>query len=94
MTWFLFLSPVFAGAFATVSDSVVELYNTDGSQGAARGAGVGAGIYSSCREAFTGLKKTRIVEPDKSLKQSYADAYGRWLEVLRRKLGVVDKGIS
>ena len=41
----MFLSPLFGEAFATVTGSVVELYNTDGSQGAARGAGIGAGIY-------------------------------------------------
>ena len=41
----MFLSSLFGQIFAAVTGTTVELYNTDGSQGAARGAGVGAGIY-------------------------------------------------
>jgi len=51
----MFLSPLFAEAFATVTGASVELYNTDGSQGAARGAGIGAGIYKGPEDAFTGV---------------------------------------
>jgi xylulokinase len=83
----MFLSPIFASAFATVTDAHVELYNTDGSQGAARGAGVGAGVYKDFVEAFTGLKKTKTIEPDASLKDQYAEAYSKWHEVLESQLG-------
>lgn len=83
----MFLSPVFASAFATVTDAHVELYNTDGSQGAARGAGVGAGVYKDFVEAFTGLKKTKTIEPDASLKDEYAEAYSKWHKVLEAQLG-------
>lgn len=82
----MFLSPLFASAFATVTNSVVELYNTDGSQGAARGAGIGAGIYKTEDQAFVGLKKIKTVEPDKGSTGAYADAYRRWLKVLQEKL--------
>ncbi len=78
----MFLSPLFASAFATTTDAVVELYNTDGSQGAARGAGVGAGIYKNCGEAFVGLSKTKTIEPDAGEVQAYRDAYENWLSVL------------
>jgi xylulokinase len=78
----MFLSPLFREAFANITSSVVELYNTDGSQGAARGAGVGAGIYSGFAEAFTGLKAIQKVEPSPPLFGAYEDAYENWLKNL------------
>ncbi|MBN1436533.1 MAG: carbohydrate kinase [Sedimentisphaerales bacterium] len=83
----MFLSPLFAKAFATVTGARVELFNTDGSQGAARGAGIGAGIYKSAAEAFDGLKCVKTIEPDSSQADAYAAAYDRWLAALRRRLG-------
>ncbi|MEJ2701318.1 MAG: FGGY-family carbohydrate kinase, partial [Sedimentisphaerales bacterium] len=82
----MFLSPLFAEAFATLTEATVELYNTDGSQGAARGAGIGAGIYSSSDEAFVGLEPVRTVEPNKKLTTAYAEAYAAWESHLRRQL--------
>jgi xylulokinase len=82
----MFLSPVFAEAFATVSGAQVELYNTDGSQGAARGAGYGAGIYKSFQEAFVGLKALKTVDPNNNLKIAYQEAYQNWLNALKREL--------
>jgi xylulokinase len=82
----LFLSPLFASLFATVSGAAVELYDTDGSQGAARGAGVGAGIYHGPSEAFRGLVCVRRVEPDHGLRGPYAEIYARWLQELGRSL--------
>jgi xylulokinase len=63
----MFLSPLFADAFATITGATVELYNTDGSQGAARGAGIGAGIYSGAEDAFAGLKPVKTIEPNEKL---------------------------
>jgi len=82
----MFLSPLFASTFATVTGAGVELYNTDGSQGAARGAGVGAGVYKDFAEAFTGLKKTKTIEPDTALQGQYAEAYRNWHNVLEKQL--------
>ncbi len=82
----MFLSPLFAEAFATVTNSTVELYNTDGSQGAARGAGIGAGIYSKPEDAFVGLKPVKTIEPNNRLQTSYEKAYQRWLAVLTQQL--------
>ena len=59
----MFLSPVFREALACVSGATIELYNTDGSQGAAKGAGLGAGVYKSAQEAFAGLKKMPPLNP-------------------------------
>ena len=83
----MFLSPLFREAFATVTGARVELYSTDGAQGAARGAGVGAGIYKSPREAFAGLAAVQSVQPDAAQAAAYADAYGRWKQSLGRVLG-------
>ena len=74
----MFLSPLFAEAFATVTESVVELYNTDGSQGAARGAGIGAGIYKGPEDAFVGLTPVKTIEPNKKLTKAYEQAYESW----------------
>ena len=81
----MFLSPLFAEAFATVTGTVVELYNTDGSQGAARGAGIGAGIYKSEKDAFAGLKPLKSIEPNIKLRPAYMEAYRKWEDVLRKK---------
>ncbi len=82
----MFLSLLFAEAFATVTGATVELYNTDGSQGAARGAGIGAGIYKGPDDAFAGLKPVRKIEPDKKSASSFQEAYQRWEDVLQRQL--------
>jgi xylulokinase len=78
----MFLSPLFAEAFATITGATVELYNTDGSQGAARGAGIGAGIYKGADDAFVGLEPVKSIEPNEKLAEAYQQAYGRWEEVL------------
>jgi xylulokinase len=80
----MFLSPLFASAFATTTGACVELYNTDGSQGAARGAGYGAGIYPTPADAFKCLKSIATIEPDPKLKAAYQDAWLNWLNTLNR----------
>ena len=79
----MFLSPVFRETLAGVSGATIELYNTDGSQGAAKGAGLGAGFYKSAREAFAGLKKLETVEPDQSKAKEYLEAYKKWSNTLK-----------
>jgi xylulokinase len=82
----MFLSPLFAEAFATITGATVELYKTDGSQGAARGAGLGAGIYKGPEDAFIGLEPVRTVEPNRQLKKAYQAAYETWEAVLNNQL--------
>jgi len=74
----MFLSPIFRDTLAGISGASIELYNTDGSVGAARGAGVGSGYYKSFEEAFRNLKKLEVVEPDTSKISAYSDAYSTW----------------
>ncbi|PIQ20113.1 MAG: carbohydrate kinase, partial [Cytophagales bacterium CG18_big_fil_WC_8_21_14_2_50_42_9] len=82
----MFLSPLFAQTFATVTNTEVELYNTDGSQGAARAGGVGAGIYPDFTSSFTGLSCTRTITPDAALIPVYEEVYHNWLQVLNQQL--------
>jgi xylulokinase len=74
----MFLSSIFRDTLAGVTGAVIELYNTDGSVGAAKGAGIGAGIYKDNNEAFATLERLDVIEPDAAKKQEYADAYERW----------------
>ncbi|MDX1619089.1 MAG: FGGY family carbohydrate kinase [Balneolaceae bacterium] len=74
----MFQSPVFREAFVNATGTAVELYDTDGSQGAAIGAGIGAGIYDSREEAFAGLSRVETIEPDPGLADAYREAYVRW----------------
>lgn len=82
----LFLSPLFGRLFATVTGAAVELYDTDNAQGAARGAGVGAGIYPGAGEAFEGLDPVRTLDPDPRLVETYRELYEDWKCVLERQL--------
>ncbi|MBI5021550.1 MAG: carbohydrate kinase [Ignavibacteriales bacterium] len=78
----LFLSPVFCEAFVTTMNTKVTLFNTDGSEGAARGAGIGAGIFNSFDEAFIGLKPAKVIEPNSKKRETYLEAYMRWHDML------------
>ncbi|HZI23621.1 MAG TPA: FGGY family carbohydrate kinase [Chryseolinea sp.] len=82
----MFLSPLFREAFVNTIDARLELYDTDGSKGAALGAGVGAGVYGSFEEAFKGLKVIRSEEPSDKLKGPYAEAYQQWTNQLASKI--------
>lgn len=78
----MFLSPLFRKTFASVTGAAVELMETDGSIGAARGAGVGSGIYKNFKEAFASLKSVETVEPDRENKGQYEQVYGEWKTTL------------
>ncbi|MNR02181.1 hypothetical protein D3C85_1180230 [compost metagenome] len=80
----LFLSDLFAQTFVDVTNTPVELYDNDGSVGAALGAGVGAGIFSSTTEAFTNHQVLKYIEPKNT--QAYEPIYQDWKEILIRQL--------
>jgi len=77
----MFRSSLFAGAFATLANARIELYNTDGSQGAARGAGIGAGLFGA-KDAFRGLEMTGAIDPQPAEADAYRAAYARWRKAL------------
>nr|WP_315184168.1 FGGY family carbohydrate kinase [uncultured Flavobacterium sp.] len=74
----LFLSPVFREIFTNTTQTTLELYNTSGAEGAARGAAFGYGYYGSLEEAFQGLKCIKRIEPDPALTSQYQDIYQEW----------------
>lgn len=81
----LFLSPIFRETLAGITGATIELYNTDGSAGAARGAGIGSGYYKSAQEAFINLKKLETIEPDYKNIPAYEAAFERWKSELKKK---------
>ncbi len=80
----MFLSPVFRQTLADVSGATIELYDTDGSVGAAKGAGIGAGIYKDRDEAFASLELLGTVEPDPATRPAVLKAYELWKSRLNK----------
>ncbi|MBD5422568.1 MAG: carbohydrate kinase [Bacteroides sp.] len=85
----MFLSPVFRETLASTSGAVIELYDTDGAVGAARGAGIGAGIYADNTEAFSALRKIDETVPA-SDPEPYREAYRRWKEYLEKEIPTIN----
>ena len=81
----MFLSPVFRTTLASVSGAVISLTDTDGAAGAAKGAGIGAGIYKDNNEAFGSLMVIEEVYPAAD-RAPYLEAYERWKVCLEKEL--------
>lgn len=82
----MFLSPLFRNTLASISGATIELYDTDGSVGAAKGAGMGAGIYKSHDEAFASLERVAEIEPDSANAEQYQEAYALWKARLEKSI--------
>ena len=80
----MFLSSVFTEAFVNATQVPVELYDNDGSVGAALGAGIGAGIFRSGKEAFAGRKPLQRIDPGAA--DEYEALYTRWRDTLNNFL--------
>ncbi len=83
----MFLSPLFREALACSSQATIELYDTDGSVGAAKGAGIGVGIYKNNSEAFETLVCLQTIEPDSKKVEAYDVAYALWKNRLNKMMG-------
>ena len=79
----LFLSPIFRQTLSDITGATIELYNTDGSVGAARGAGIGAGVFKNAGEAFFTLKKIMTVMPNEKTVNVSLEAYNKWVTALK-----------
>ncbi|MBQ6749427.1 MAG: carbohydrate kinase [Bacteroidaceae bacterium] len=77
----MFLNPLFCRTLAAVTGATIELYETDGSVGAAYGAGIGAGIYKDSDDAFKTLKHKATIQPEAD-REPYMAAYRLWVERL------------
>jgi xylulokinase len=80
----MFLSDVFTESFVNATGVCVELYNCDGSVGAALGAGIGAGIFANEAAAFSNLKPLKLVQPTQTI--LYNDLYNEWKNILEKQL--------
>lgn len=82
----MFLSPLFRDTLAGVSGATIELYDTDGAAGAAKGAGIGCGYFKDHNEAFASLKKMAVIEPQTKTRDAYLSAYEKWKKQLLKTL--------
>lgn len=80
----MFLSNLFVQTLANVSRAEIELYNTDGAEGAARGAAIGAGYFKSSQEAFRGLKVINNIQPNSDSR--IEEYYSKWKQTLLKLL--------
>lgn len=81
----LFRSPIFGQTIANLSGAKIEMLDTNGAVGAARGAGFGAGIYQSLEEAVGQQKVLHTYKPEPKI-EAYEAAYGRWKDILEKEL--------
>jgi xylulokinase len=74
----MYLSPLFRQTLANVTGAAIDLYDTDGSIGAARGAGIGAGLYRNYKEAFAALQQVETIEPHEADVETTMETYEKW----------------
>ena len=80
----MFLSDVFSSVFVNTLGCDLELYNTDGATGAARGAGIGAGVYKNASEAYSSMEKIKSYTPVKEEQEVYSSVYNKWKKQLKK----------
>ena len=80
----LFLSDIFKSIFANVTDTPLEIFNTDGANGAARGAALGFGIFETMEEAFDDLQLLEVIEPNSELCTIYKESFEGWKETISK----------
>ena len=83
----MFLSPIFRDTLASVSGATIEIFDTDGAIGAARGAGIGAGIYRDNNDAFATLRQISTIVPAQD-RTPYLEAYALWKDRLVHELSI------
>ena len=80
----LFLSGIFKTIFTNVTDTPLEIFNTDGATGAARGAALGFGIFETMEEAFDDLHLLEVIEPNTELSSIYKESFEGWKETISK----------
>jgi xylulokinase len=80
----MFLSSLFCQTLATLSDTEIQLYNTDGALGAARGAALGAGFYKNPEQCFSQMKMLKVFHPQSDLKNQLDEVFDKWKIHLKR----------
>ncbi|MDD3161251.1 MAG: FGGY family carbohydrate kinase [Bacteroidales bacterium] len=82
----MFLSPVFRETLANVTGSSIEIFDTNGAEGAARGAGLGCGYYKNRKEAFASIHLSRVIDPSPAFADATLQSYERWKKVLNASM--------
>ena len=85
----MFLSSLFASTLSNISGAQIELFNTNGAEGAARGAAIGSGFFKDANEAFSGLKVVQTIEPESNT--GISNFYDKWKSILDTSLGKENK---
>ena len=78
----LFLSKLFRDAFVNSANVKLQLYDTNGSEGAARGAALGSGFYNTEKDAFSKLKMIKEIHPIKG--EDHMREYVNWKNFLNK----------
>ena len=78
----MFLSDVFAQTLSNITNTCIQLYNTDGALGAARGAALGAKFYKTDKDCFENLTVLKTIEPKPEVLDETKKAYQRWHDKL------------
>ncbi len=81
----MFLSKVFCNSLSAISNTSIELFNTDGSVGAARASAFGAGFYKDYSECFKNLVRISEVEPDPIIREQLLNAYYNWEKIMLKQ---------
>ncbi|WBL24743.1 xylulokinase [Zunongwangia sp. HGR-M22] len=79
----LFLSEVFREIFVNTTNTTLQLYKTNGADGAARGAAFGYGHYETLEEAFNSLECLQTIEPKPELVEEYKTIYNNWKKAIK-----------
>ena len=79
----LFLSPVFQEIFVNTTNTTLQLYKTNGADGAARGAAYGYGHYKTLEEAFESLECLQTIKPQPELVEAYKSIYNNWKKAIK-----------
>lgn len=82
----MFLSPLFREIFVNTTGARLQLYDTDGAAGAARGALVGSGNYADFEQAFNGLRILGEQQPETAKAEQYGELYQAWKAELQRSI--------
>ncbi len=87
------ISVSFTQTLANICETSIELYDTDGAIGAAKGAGIGAGIYKNEQEAFASLQKIETITPKQAELEATKEAYIKWEKILNKQLNPEESGL-
>jgi len=82
----MYLSEIFTYSLINSANVAVELLESDGSFGAALGAGLGLGYYATAKEAVANIKRISTMEPTSALIPATQEAYLRWKDSISKKV--------